>query len=141
MKSSELRIGNLVDTIEFKNVEVLGISTNNIGITIDSMVFVSVDVSDIKSIPITEKWLIKFGFTKYEWMDGCFIKTSFGDLMIQFFRDEIHLFFTKVSVDSKGMMFDGRRFVGDKKTFTKIQYVHQLQNLYFALTGEELTIK
>lgn len=25
--------------------------------------------------------------------------------------------------------------------FIKIKFVHQLQNLYFALTGEELTIK
>jgi hypothetical protein len=30
---------------------------------------------------------------------------------------------------------------GDYITLKGIKYVHQLQNLYFALTGEELTIK
>jgi hypothetical protein len=130
MKASELRIGNWYDD-------------NGIFKQVTPNIIEEVWIAErnwVQPIQLTEEWLIKFGFTKYEWMDGCFIKTSFGDLMIQFFRDEIHLFFTKVSVDSKGMMFDGRRFAGDKKTFTKIQYLHQLQNLYFALTGEELTI-
>lgn len=32
------------------------------------------------------------------------------------------------------------KHLGLKKT-KSIKYIHQLQNLYFALTGEELTIK
>ena len=140
LNARELRIGNLV------NPKVKEIILTDEIVSVDPSILMVIlgEVNNkgivFEPIQLTEEWLIKFGFTKYEWMDGCFIKTSFGDLMIQFFRDEIHLFFTKVSVDSKGMMFDGRRFAGDKKTFTKIQYVHQLQNLYFALTGEELTI-
>lgn len=33
------------------------------------------------------------------------------------------------------------RIYGHDFLLSKIKYVHQLQNLYFALTGEELTIK
>jgi hypothetical protein len=96
---------------------------------------------DFRPIPLTEELLLKFGFVKYQWMNGYFINTIFGDLMIQFYKTEIHLFFTKVSYDSQGMTFYGRKFINNKTSFTDCKYVHQLQNLYFALTGEELTIK
>jgi hypothetical protein len=35
----------------------------------------------------------------------------------------------------------GDNFVFEYREGVKVKYVHQLQNLYFALTGEELTIK
>ncbi|MGK6342897.1 hypothetical protein ACMGDK_11695 [Chryseobacterium sp. DT-3] len=70
-------------------------------------------VSYYKSIPLTEKWLLKFGF-----------------------ENEIPLhWFNKVIINNyKGGFIE-------KMYGTQIQYVHQLQNLYFALTGEELTLK
>jgi hypothetical protein len=155
MRAIELKIGNYVTDgyyDSFKTIfEVESISEKGINLSIkddgrwgeiaDIWIEPEYEFDLLFGIPLTEEWLLKFGFTKYEWMNGYFIKTFFGDLMIQFFKDEIHLFFTKVSIDSKGMMFDGRRFAGNKKSFTKVKYLHQLQNLYFSLTGEELTIK
>lgn len=63
----------------------------------------------IKPIPITEEWLLKFGFTKP--------KDSEGYLL-------------------NGLVFyDGFLSSNQKE---KLKYVHQLQNLYHALTGSEL---
>jgi hypothetical protein len=73
-------------------------------------------------IPLTEKWLLKFGF---EWCNeaaGYFDKDHAAYLMYP--NVQFHPFCTN-----------------DKDCWINLQYVHQLQNLYFALTGEELTIK
>ena len=75
---------------------------------------------NIEPIPLTEEWLSKFGFENafadkwdgMEWMPCEFIN---GKL---YYTPDMH------HHASKG-----------------IENVHQLQNLYFALTGEELTIK
>lgn len=65
-----------------------------------------------RPIPLTEEWLLKFGFRS----DG-------GDL---FEKSDIALFF---SLD-KFYKLDGFDL--------SVKYVHQLQNLYFALIGKEL---
>ncbi len=130
MKASELRVGNLVmdgHDVEVVNYRMIEMLVKN--------------QAEFDFIPLTEKWLLKFGFEKYQFMNGFFIKTKFGHLMIQFYKDEIHLFFTDVTSDSIGMKFNGRNFIRNKKSFTDCKYIHQLQNLYFALTGEELTFK
>lgn len=70
-------------------------------------------VSYLEPIPLTEDWLIKFGFKDSQ-------KTE-GHLLFNWYSDHIGI---------KGML-------GMVKPY-KCRYVHQLQNLYFALTGEEL---
>ena len=68
-------------------------------------------VENIEPIQLTEKWLLKFGFSIFENM--YFIK----GLQIWKCND---------------------MFLCDKNGIY-IKHVHQLQNLYFALTGKELT--
>lgn len=65
----------------------------------------------IKPIPITEEWLLKFGFEKDNmyWIDD----TNIG---FTFYKN-------------------GKIEWNQPK---HIKYVHELQNLYFALTGKEL---
>ncbi len=65
-------------------------------------------------ITLTEEWLLKFGF----------VDRGLGD----FRRSWLHL------IRNSSTSFETNCF------FVKIKYIHQLQNLYFALTGEELTI-
>jgi len=62
-------------------------------------------------IPLTEEWLERFNWNPPKDIGVSFSLTT----------DEIH-------------------FVAGNY-YKKIEYVHQLQNLYFALTGEELTVK
>ena len=137
----ELRIRNLLMYGD-KLVEVSAIFRSHFNCeSMDGISYGNSIQSNFKPIPLTEEWLLNFGFVKYQFMNGYFINTIFGDLMIQFYKTEIHLFFTKISYDSQGMKFNGRKFINNNKSFTDCKYVHQLQNLYFSLTGKELTIK
>lgn len=72
-------------------------------------------------IPLTGEWLVKFGFK-----GG--VKEQ-GDQLIQVYGNGFFYLFGNDSVTS------GQCFTGECK------YVHQLQNLYFALTGQELEVK
>ena len=71
-----------------------------------------------KPIPLTKEWLIKFGFVLS------------GDLF--------HI--NRLFVIWNGKGFDNTDYM-HYKTEVILKHVHQLQNLYFALTGEELTIE
>lgn len=77
------------------------------------------NIDSWKPIPLTEEWLLKFGF-KYN-------KKEMG-----FLKDNFH-----IEVRGYGCPV----FVYPTFHLTDIKHVHQLQNLYFSLTGEELTIK
>ena len=122
MKATELRLGNYVTQI-------------------GELFQVSVDIlkemeshDDVYTpIPLTEEWLIKFGFKIGYWANEgrWFYHPDYGD------RDIKNKFILN-DIENRGIFsFDWR---GTERLAT-IQYVHQLQNLYFALTGEELAIK
>mgnify|MGYP003626317691 CR=1 FL=1 len=68
-------------------------------------------------ITLTEEWLFNFGFEKLEGWDDLFY----------FQTGKFQVYSHNVS----GYEYDG----------FNIKHVHQLQNLYFALTNKELTIK
>ena len=73
--------------------------------------------NECQPIPLTEEWLEKFGF-EYSDLNG-----DSGLWKIPPFQiyGKCNQFIYEYALD--------------------VNYVHQLQNLYFALTGEELTIK
>jgi len=78
-----------------------------------------------KPIPLTEEWLLRFGFElKEAVMDE---KKYYGWLNFSFHLD--------INFIEKSFFY---HWMGGN---IDIKYVHQLQNLYFALTGEELEIK
>lgn len=78
------------------------------------------NLNDVSPIPLTEEWLVKFGF---ELQIGNHILENHWGHLIRW-HDSI-IITDDISNHSKGLT-------------VKIEYVHQLQNLYFALTGEEL---
>jgi hypothetical protein len=120
IKANDLRIGNLVrnnlsgEILKACDVLCDGINTDKIE---------GLNYGFIEPIPLTEEWLLKFGFEyrKEILFDGWYSKLiNYNSIRI--FKDENGFFKYYSSI-------------------TYIQHVHQLQNLYFALTGEELTIK
>jgi len=126
MKATELRIGNyiLISILQrdgsFKN-ELFSVNATTIR---DAEHYGN--EWNAEPIPLTEEWLLKFGFELYEGeMIG---ETSMND------NWTLGLF--KINAWGNGWLF-----YWDDKWDNRIQYVHQLQNLYFALTNEELTIK
>lgn len=74
------------------------------------------DEIDLFPILLLEEWLLKFGFSYFG-----LGRYELGDFRLLVQNNYIVL-------DTGGLE-------------PTIKYVHQLQNLYFALTGEELTIK
>ena len=69
-----------------------------------------------KSIPLTEEWLLKFGFLKYKGDNKVFWLNDFE------FKNDLKWIFWRGNI------------------LKNIKHVHQLQNLYFALTNKELNI-
>lgn len=119
MEANELRLGNFVYGVSDR-VEIVCSFLEN-GLTTKTIHFDDHFTSEINyftPIPLTEEWLIKLGFT-YQTM-GIFTAPS-----IQYF--------SVVKWQGHDAKFT---LIKDQKL--SIKHVHQLQNLYFALTGNEL---
>lgn len=84
----------------------------------------TINFDDVSPIVITEEWLEKLGF-EYE-------RATVGGWE----RWE-----KWTSKKGRIKLLDKKFSWGIGEYSNYIQYVHQLQNLYFSLTGEELTIK
>lgn len=122
MKVEELRIGNLLrDKVTKTELRVIKLTEQDIvTYVIDRSMFPLLDGWGAEPIPLTEEWKLKFGFEKTEW-------DNFNSYRLMIGNND----YTIV------LYSDGNCEVGDIIT-CKIEYVHQLQNLYFALKGEEL---
>ena len=82
--------------------------------------------SKVNPIPVTEEWLLKFGFLRG--VDAVYYIKS-KHMYLKIFEKIGHVL---GSVDKYSNCF---------KISDDIKYIHQLQNLYFALTNQELEIK
>ena len=123
IKANELRIGNLfIEENSNKIIEVIGLDKKTV---VFSGKFLY--QWQAKPIPLTEEWLLKFGFENVhtDWFYKDIVKTNSYQ-----FCFNICLSNGKITLDS-GF---------DENSIIKLKYVHQLQNLYFALTGAELTV-
>ncbi|AGO47465.1 hypothetical protein Phi19:3_gp061 [Cellulophaga phage phi19:3] len=133
MNANELRKGiyvrdrsgkeMLIDFIDMPNNKV-GMNMLVMGIPVHPL---TEFIDYLQPIPLTEEWLLKFGFVKNDWTDG-------GTIIYYGWQNGAVL----LETDSNSSFFilDGKH-----EEFNNIKHVHQLQNLYFALTGEELTTK
>jgi len=123
MIAKELRIGNLVHVpATNQNVPVTGIS-EYVGVVVNNALnWIGFD--DIEPITLTEEWLERFGF------EGKFDNKEYG---ISFGRMD---FFVTKSMHVRVRYDEGRSLIP-----LDCKHVHSLQNLYFALTGEELELK
>ena len=79
-----------------------------------------VSLTPFLPIPLTEEWLLKFRFEKHK--DFFFIEWNEFSFSIHEYED-------------------GKFIITNSFNYVDIIHVHQLQNLYFALTNEELTFK
>jgi len=125
MKASELRIGNWVTSVAPLSGSIYEAQRfdGNIFMAINETFYYWND--DLYTgIPLTEEWLLKFGFEDQK-------------------ASQVYL--TKEIDSQREMRYDGRIIAVQSKNsgfvwiLEKIKYVHQLQNLFFSLTGEELT--
>jgi hypothetical protein len=122
IQANELRIGNLISyTIEDDLDERKKWSEVSEIDAVDILHLTKFKDKNYKPIPLTEEWLLKFGFVKqrHEYIKGDYCLTLITDTTSWLLAENTNVFF----------------YIG-----TNLDYVHQLQNLYFALTGQELTL-
>jgi len=145
IEAKELRIGNLV-TDEFYDscktiIEVDSISDRGINLFIEddgnypecAQTWIESEkrFDTIFGIPLTDEWLFKFGFSKNE-NDVLQIETTLMPLSITLsdnYPDEKYKAWVYEDEKSRYHIISNN-----------IKHVHQLQNLYHALTNEELTL-
>ena len=130
----ELRIGNLIST--FGNIITKIEYISNWDNLIGSSNFCERGVEDFKPIKITEKWIRFFGFEDYSISHGT------KELSIKSNIPSHHIVIRIGFYDSFFSVFNHSECDFTKMQYiTQIRYVHQLQNLYFALTQEELILE
>jgi hypothetical protein len=116
MTAQELRIGNW---LHYSDVRIVKPERRNkdFQVIADDISYLSdyPQTNWIQPIPLTEEWFLKFGF------ESIYSGTCYVQKRVEIAYNSMQGFYIIMS----GL---------------KIEYVHQLQNLYFALTGEELTI-
>ena len=136
LTANELRIGNLV-TDEFYDsfkttIKVESINDKGINLLIEDdgnwseiaqrWIGVEYTFDKLRPIPLTEEWLVRLGFEK---LAGClYLNTG-----------SIEFYYTN------GLRLVGIDIEGQCLSLPHINHVHQLQNLYWCLCGDELTIK
>lgn len=121
MKANELRIGNYIQTINGYE-QVVDVMCD----CINTKTVERHHYGELFPIPLTEEWLVKFGFEKNIGKDLLFLAMPKIKAEIHY---EKHNYGNLITLQS-----DFGMFIPDD-----ILYVHQLQNLYFTLTGTELT--
>lgn len=114
MKASELRIGNYYN--QFENTKKVSWST------LKTLEESTTEQLWCKPIPLTEEWLLKFGFEK--------VGSNYENRLI--------ILHTNNKTGTFDFLLNEPH--SNKLIVRVIESVHQLQNLYFALTNEELTI-
>jgi hypothetical protein len=131
MGANEIRLGNYV----FHCKQVLCMDYNAMHDT-----YIDNDFDELEPIQLTEDWVLKFGFEEVKGSDCDFklqIQKNIGggnpefDIWVDFGEEDgdgrLPMSIQIVSQDSEWLR-------------TKVKHVHELQNLYFSLTGEELEI-
>jgi hypothetical protein len=115
----ELMIGNY---LTFTNDYPEPITEHIIEVTLSDMQRIVLDRVSYDPIPIDEEWLIDFGFEKdgnwYDIDDSAF-GVNIKEGRVAFKSDYNNYIWVSVKIP---------------------KYIHQLQNLYFVLTGKKLTI-
>lgn len=120
MEAQELRLGNLfIDDISKKLIKVLELKKDEITFTGKFT-----DEWQAKPILLTEEWLLSFGFKLNE-NEVYQIESTLYPLSITI--NVVFQWCAWLNIDMKYYVIS-----------EDIKYVHQLQNLYFALTNKEL---
>lgn len=122
MRAEDLRIGNYYeDDMERVGKLLKWVSSKKVELKMEFSKLL-IDFDCLEPIPLTEEWLVKFGFKKpaHSWVGDKFHLTEWDDSPLNWC----------VSLNKNNGVL-----------VLKLKHVHQLQNLYHALCGSELILK
>jgi hypothetical protein len=117
IKVNELRIGNHV-LDEHGNISIINTISRSVRISNDKYKWESKSEDQIHPIPLTDELLLECGFENYE-----VFKNTWGYNGIELYIQ------------------DGIIWIDLMNNSVEINYLHELQNLYFSLTKTELKIE
>ena len=120
-----LRIGNLILAIGSLTKGCIHVVTG-IDANMVYMGNVALSYGNIGGIPLTEEWLKKCGFVFHQSVGSHYIAYNGLRLSLSFFRWDAS---------------EGYLQLDSPLSSTEIRFVHQLQNWFHGLTGQELTIQ
>jgi len=134
VKVSEVRIGNFL-LFDFPNRGKVQYKSERINNDFDGFRSIAtingLQPEKVYGIPLTDSWLQKFGFERIDkqFQHNWVIRLSKTGVhySIQFFNDKFWL---------SNSEYDAWCYV-----IKDVAYVHELQNLFYALTGEDLVVK
>lgn len=137
LKCTDLRIGNFLKRNN-KIVKVNGLSRNEVKYTDNDKGEIVYDIMFFQPIELTEEVLVKIGFekNKYDWWE------YFPDR-----EDEISILMTdNYTTIEYANLFHCPEDVTEVNYNSRLEfprriYIHELQNSYYCLTGQELNIE
>lgn len=137
IKPKELRLGNLIEWAisgDTGTVEEIRQNTVRARYVSDKERTAMSLYEDIDPVSLTEEWLEKFGF----------VKTMSTIIMsdIEYIDYRMPQFVCFLLSGGKGVEVEfsaKHNTIEERGYLTNVKYAHQLQNLYFALTGKELS--
>lgn len=125
MNVTELRIGNYIQLeTEYNNfiLLVVSISEKKLIVRYNSG-NTTLNIKEVKRIPLTEEFILKCGFQVVGFYDNVYCQDSF------------RIFLNKKT--NQGLV----KYETEKGNIEiEVKSIHQLQNLYFAITGLELPV-
>jgi hypothetical protein len=135
IKENELRIGNFIGSIQSSLIHC---------VDLDMFCDIKEDetyLDHLKPIPLTEEWLIKMGFEKSQeqwytikYFTDCELATEQMAISYNLSSNRCAVFDAIEETDIVNILSY------PIYTSKKVLYVHTLQNVFFALTGEELKL-
>jgi len=145
MKANELRIGNFLFHDKNGFISVLGTSSHCGDFKLDTL-NAWVYLKNCAPIPLTEQWLLDFGFEKYdnvvvnqfEYFERFVLKNVIEGTS----NFEVHIIHSNYDPKSQSEDFVEIIFsidIDERQRTKETGFVHNLQNSFFIVTGEELT--
>jgi hypothetical protein len=125
IKANELKIGNKLQKSNEEIFTVLRLDNTQDILVEEQRGLLTLDYN-LFGISLTEEWLLKFGFEKI------------GTKLYLLNNTCFYLQINKILAYPDNWSITLYR--NESKICDRLKYVHQLQNLYFALTGEELQL-
>ena len=140
MKATELRIGNLV----LSNGILLRVDTIEIDGCSGQLLNPKQEPNfnkGLEPIPLTEEWLVRFGFELSQSNKHIFsIDASIKEFTVLKYKNLSDILPEYKHLNHIDFVISFPTYYDDVN-FYGFKYVNQIQNLYFALTGEELILK
>ncbi len=136
LEAKDLRIGNLVYGVaDNKKIVTEVTALDNVNLTEYPIWLAPKDgagedeYESVEPIPLTEEWLLKLGLEKTTHLFGL-------DIFLKDIRDSY-----VVAKIHKYKLFYREHPLLPLSPLKETKHAHELQNLYFTITGEELTLK